>query len=106
LAQHAPELTLGHIFGQKMKEMLAAARAAFREAGLVREALDQYCLAPDKVPVSLDDLKYAVEQRCSIKVRQKIVGFKAQYMRGCIEIWNTAATIYILIIPDIHPAMC
>lgn len=61
----------------------------FREVMRVRETLNAYCLAPDKVPVSLDDIEYAICQEYEAEIEKKTLPFKSELVRGLIRIWDT-----------------
>jgi hypothetical protein len=78
-----------------MQVKIAALAAAFTEIKKVREAVNAYCLAPDKVPVSLDDLTMAVEQIYDIKISITLVPLNSRLLRGMIEIYPNRASIYI-----------
>lgn len=78
-----------------MRVKYAAIPAVFAEARKVREALREYCLAPDKVPVSLDDISRAIEHLYGIKITTRLVPLNSRLLRGMIEIYDKTATIYI-----------
>jgi Zn-dependent peptidase ImmA (M78 family) len=78
---------------ESSKSIIAA--NAFREAHLLTETIRQYCIAGDKVPVSISDIQYAIEQRYSIKVETYFVGLKSDLVRGTFELYDGKAIIYI-----------
>jgi len=45
----------------------------FEQIRNVQRTLNAYCLEPDKIPVSLDDLKYAIEQEYGVQITQYLV---------------------------------
>ena len=67
-----------------------------RSIARLRDALKQYCLAPDKLPVSLEDLSYAVEQLYELKVRTQKVDVNTRYIRGAVEFYPDRIEIYLL----------
>lgn len=60
----------------------------FVEISRVRETLNAYCLAADKVPVSLDDIEYAVVTEYGAVIEKKTLPFKSDLVRGLIRIWD------------------
>lgn len=67
----------------------------FKSVRDVREALDAYCLAPGKLPVSKDDLKYAVEQVYGVKIRIFIAPLRSHMLRGKIDMFLGESKIYL-----------
>ncbi len=68
---------------------------AFSEVKKVRETLRAYCLAPDKVPVSIDDLIYAILQEYETTVTTYPFPVPTVHLRGMIEIrQDKTATIW------------
>lgn len=67
----------------------------FREVRNVRATLNAYCLEPDKVPVSLDDLKYAIEQQYDVAIKHILVPLHSDLLRGLIEMYEGHSTIYL-----------
>lgn len=79
-----------------MKIRIEQFQAVISEAKLLRETIDIYCLAPDKVPVSLDDVTQGIQQRYGVAVMTKLVPLKSELLRGMIETYtNKTAIIYI-----------
>jgi hypothetical protein len=78
-----------------MRVKIEALATAFTEIKKVREAVNAYCLAPDKVPVSLDDITMAIEQIYGIKITTTLVPLNSRLLRGMIEIYANRAAIYI-----------
>jgi len=75
----------------------------FHEVLKVREALRAYCLSPDKIPVSLDDLTSAIGEEYGAKVDVKVLPFKSDLVRGMIRIYDPrdgAPKLYAQIIVD------
>jgi hypothetical protein len=60
----------------------------FREIRNLREAVNQYCLAPGKIPVSLDDLSLAILQYYEVKLAFFLVPLKSELWKGHVEIWD------------------
>lgn len=71
-----------------MKITSDEAYPAFIEVAKVRETLAQYCLAPDKVPVSLDDIEDAISNEYNAVVEKKTLPFKSDLVRGMIRIFR------------------
>jgi hypothetical protein len=81
----------------------------FAEVARVREFLIRYCGAPDKIPVSMDDITEAIRKIYSVEITTQIVPFGSNLIRGMIEIYegraiitidaalNTAATRYVFV---------
>lgn len=62
----------------------------------MNQALRAYCLAPDKVPVSIDDLLEAAVQHYGMTVETYIVGGKGEHVRGIFEQYaDKTVRIYI-----------
>lgn len=78
-----------------MRLKVEALAAAFTEIKKIREAVNAYCLAPDKVPVSLDDITMAVEQTYDTTIEITLVPLNSRLLRGMIEIYPKRACIYI-----------
>ena len=70
-------------------------KTVLRKVQEIKEDEHLYCLAPDRIPVSLDDLQWVIEQRCEITITIKYVDFDAKYLRGVLERSKTEATIYV-----------
>jgi hypothetical protein len=60
----------------------------FLEVARVRETLNAYCLHPDVVPASLDDIEYAILQEYGAEVEKKTWPFKSDRIRGLIRIYD------------------
>lgn len=60
----------------------------FLEVKRVKETLQRYCLAPDKVPTSLDDIAYALHEEYGALIETKTLPFKSDLVRGMIRIWE------------------
>jgi Zn-dependent peptidase ImmA (M78 family) len=78
-----------------MQVSLDALPVVFVEAKKVKEALDQYCLAPDKVPVSVDDILFAINELYGVSVTVKLVPLATSHVRGNIEIYEGLAVIHL-----------
>lgn len=61
---------------------------AFLEVARVRETLAQYCLAPDKVPASLDDIEDAISHEYNAIIEKKTLPFKSDLVRGLIRVYD------------------
>jgi Zn-dependent peptidase ImmA (M78 family) len=61
----------------------------FCEIRQIRECITQYCLAPDKIPVSRDDVAYAVRQVYGLqRVEYTLVPLRSNTWKGHIEFWE------------------
>jgi len=69
--------------------------AVFDEVRKVRDAIDRYCLAPDKIPVSLDDIQAAIWELYVVRVTTRLIPLNSQLLRGVIEIYSNSAIIYV-----------
>ena len=78
-----------------MRVELAKLKAVFQKVQEIKEDKALYCLDPKRIPVSLDDLKWVVEQRYNIEITVKFVDFDGEYIRGVLERTKTTATILI-----------
>jgi hypothetical protein len=61
------------------------AKAAFEVAQRIKEHKDLYCLAADKIPVSIDDLAYVVSDMYGLRIEVNDVDFQAEFIRGMVE---------------------
>lgn len=82
---------------------------AFLEVARVRETLTQYCLAADKVPVSLDDIEDAIGHEYNATIDKKTLPFKSDLVRGMIRIYEPedhgTTRAQIIIDADMNHAM-
>ena len=69
--------------------------ALFRSVRDVRETLDAYCLAPGKIPVAKDDLKFAVEQVYGVQISVFLVPLRSKLLRGKIDIFDGRSNVYL-----------
>jgi hypothetical protein len=70
-------LEIGLFFIEEAMEIPLSKLAPVAEAvRQLRDALRTYCLSPDKIPVSMEDLKFALEQMYQVKVRTIMVRTK------------------------------
>lgn len=67
----------------------------FREIKRVQETLNAYCLAPDKIPVGLDDIKYAICEEYGVKIIQRLIPLHSDMLRGMILIFQAKSIILI-----------
>ncbi|GGZ23238.1 hypothetical protein [Asticcacaulis endophyticus] len=58
---------------------------AFRKVRDIQEFVRTYVISPDKIPVSIEDVQWAVEQKYGLKIRKELVDFEAQHIRGMME---------------------
>ena len=54
-----------------------------------------YCLDPERIPVSLDDLIYIVEEKYEVCISISHVDFEGEHLRGMLERANERVDIYI-----------
>lgn len=78
-----------------MANELDAYLKMFSEVKKVREALKTYCLAPDKVPVSRDDIGEAILQHYNIKIKSRLVPINTGLVHSIVEIYPDNAIISI-----------
>ncbi len=60
----------------------------FLEVKRVKETLTRYCLVPDVVPSSLDDIEHAIKEEYGAAIEKKTLPFKSELVRGLIRIYD------------------
>lgn len=80
-----------------MRIKKTAIKAALDEIRNVQGTLDQYCLAPGKIPVSMDDLTYCIEQQYEMKATMNLVPLEHanERLRGAVKLYENRADIYV-----------
>lgn len=69
---------------------------ALRKVRDVQECIREYLLAHSKLPVSVEDIQYAVEQKYGLKIEKQLVDFEAEHIRGMMERYDDrTAKIYV-----------
>ena len=75
--------------------------SAFRKVRDIQEFVRAYVIAPDKVPVSVEDTQWAIEQKYELKISKELVDFPAVHIRGMIERYEDGrANIFIRLRQD------
>lgn len=68
----------------------------FKKVKEIQDALSLYCLAPENIPVSIEDIRYAIEQKYGIEIKKEVVDFDAVHIRGMVERWKDGTAIVIV----------
>ncbi len=76
--------------------------SAFRKVRDIQEFVRTYVLAPDKIPVSVEDTQWAIEQKYGLKIAKELVDFHAVHIRGMVERYDDGrANIFIRLNQDV-----
>ena len=54
-----------------------------------------YCISGDAIPISMDNLQFAIEQTYNVKIETRKVPLDSELVRGMIETYEGRSTIYI-----------
>ncbi|MCO6386689.1 hypothetical protein [Aliihoeflea sp. 40Bstr573] len=74
----------------------AKLESAFRKVSDIQEFVRQYVIAPDKLPVSVEDTQWAIEEKYGFKITKELVDFEAEHIRGMMERYeNGTAHVFI-----------
>lgn len=74
---------------------LEKAIAVFKKVHLIRDHMNAYRLAPDRMRLSIEDLQWTISDMYGIKIEKHEVAFEGEYVRGMIERYNDRAVIYL-----------
>lgn len=75
--------------------------SAFRKVRDIQEFVRSYVIAPDKIPVSVEDIQWAIEQKYGLKITKELVDFTAVHIRGMIERYESgSANVFIRLNQD------
>lgn len=59
--------------------------ATFRKVKEIQEFVRTYCLAPQGIKVSVEDIQWAIEQKYGLKITKELIDFPGNYIRGMLE---------------------
>ncbi len=54
-----------------------------------------YCISGDAIPVSIDNLKFAIEHTYNVKIETRMVPLGSKLIRGMIEVYEGESIVYI-----------
>jgi hypothetical protein len=57
----------------------------FQKVKQVKEHTDLYCLVPDNIPVSIEELQHVVSDMYGLNIEKTEVAFQAEFIRGMLE---------------------
>ncbi|RUT34525.1 hypothetical protein EMQ25_00750 [Arsenicitalea aurantiaca] len=76
----------------------------FEKVRVLQEHVRRYSLAPDQVPVSIEDLQWAIEDVYRMKISKVLVDFDAEHIRGMMERYSDGrANVYVRSNQDADP---
>lgn len=62
----------------------------------LQEFIQQYVLAANKLPVSVEDIQWAIESKYGLKIEKRLVDFEARHIRGMMERYQDGtAKVYV-----------
>ena len=62
--------------------------AALKAVNEIMEHRDVMCRSPDRIPVSIDDLVWVVEQYAEVTVALQSVSFESAHLSGALELYD------------------
>jgi len=70
----------------------------------IQEFVKQYVLAADRLPVSVEDIQWAIEEKYGLKIEKKLVDFQGKHIRGMMERYaDGKARVYVRKAQDADP---
>lgn len=69
--------------------------SAFEKVKFVKEHKAMMCLDPDRIPVSISDLKWVIGEYTQVSIEMYVVQFGSNYVYGLEERYASSAKIYI-----------
>lgn len=69
--------------------------STYRKVKQIKEYMQQYCIAPDRAKLSIEDLQHCVSEMYSLKIEKREVAFEGVHLRGLIERYKDRARILI-----------
>jgi hypothetical protein len=73
----------------------ARIEATFRKVKQIKEYMQQYCIAPDRTKLSIEDLQWSVSEMYDIKIEKREVLFEGDHVRGLVERYADRARILV-----------
>lgn len=74
---------------------LAKFQTLIKKVQEIKEDQKLYCLDPNRIPVSLDDIVYVVKEKYEVSISVSYVDFEGEYLRGMLERSDKHVDIYI-----------
>lgn len=69
--------------------------STYRKVKQIKEYMQQYCIAPDRAKLSIEDLQRCVSEMYSLKIEKREVAFEGIHLRGLIERYQDRARILV-----------
>src|SRR5690349_19675855 len=69
--------------------------AVYRKVKHIKEHMRQYCIAPDRAKLSVEDLQWCISDMYGLVIEKKEVAFEGEYLRGMVERYQQRARILI-----------
>lgn len=80
--------------------------ATFRKVRDIQEFVRQYVLAHDKMPVSVEDTQWAIEEKYTLKIIKELVDFESVHVRGMMERYADGhANVFVKETQDVDPKL-
>jgi len=67
----------------------------FKKVKQIQEQMHQYCIAPDRAKLSVQDLQRVIEGMYDLKIEMREVAFEGLFVRGIVERYPGRARILI-----------
>lgn len=63
----------------------AKLESAFRKVRDIQEFIRTYVLVPNKTPVSIEDIQWAIQQKYDLDINKELIDFQSIHIRGMME---------------------
>jgi len=73
----------------------AKIEATFRKVKQIKEYMQEYCIAPNRAKLSVEDLQRCISEMYNIEIEKREVLFEGDYLRGLVERYEGRARILI-----------
>lgn len=73
----------------------AKIESTYRKVKLIKEHMVQYCIAPDRAKLSIEDLQWCICDMYGVRIEKFEVAFEGEYLRGLVERYESHARILI-----------
>lgn len=67
----------------------------FKKVKQIQEQMREYCIAPDRAKLSVEDLQRVISTMYSLQIEKREVAFEGSYVRGVVERYPGRARILI-----------
>ena len=74
---------------------LAKFQTLIKKVQEIKEDQKLYCLDPQRIPVSLDDIIYVIKEKYEVSISVSYVDFEGEHLRGMLERSKNHVYIYI-----------